>query len=45
MKLMNLPPRNYELKQKPTYYTKETTSQEEDFDLESNYSITGKYVI
>lgn len=42
---MILPPWNYELKQKLTYYTKETTSQEEDFDLESNYNIADKYVI
>ena len=32
-------PGNYKLKQKPTYYTKETTSYKEDFDNESNYNI------
>ena len=42
MKLKNLPPRNYELNQKAICYTKETTSHEDDFDIESNYNIADK---
>lgn len=44
MKLRNLSSRNYELKQKPLLYQK-TISHKDDFDIESNYNIAGKYVI